>query len=184
MLPSTGKKASDFVYMANLFRPDKGTKVDNKWKLAWEITGPKFMYTDDEKTKRKHKLGVKFKISPKQVKAVKQAGRSKQQSKQSKQFVQSKQSVQSKLSQPSLPSASSRSSFSDLMKSWDASAKKAKQQGEVVEKTQAPKTHNREPMQSFLRPSNIIGGGFGRTNSGMVPRFVRSYWERQQAITA
>ena len=178
-LPSTGKKASDFVYTANLFRPEKGTKVDSKWKVAWQTAGPKFMYTDDEKENRKHKLGVKFKMSPKQVKAVQQARRSKQKS-----LKQSKQSVQSKQSQPSLPPASSGSSFSDLMKSWEASAKKAKKQGEVVEKLQAPKTDNKAPMQSFLRPANIVGGGFGRTSTGMVPRFVRSYWDRQQAITA
>ena len=148
------------------------------------------MYTDDEKTKRQHKLGVKLrmspklKMSPKQVKAVQQAGRSKQEAHRGKKSLQqSKQSVQSKQSQPSLPPASSRSSFSDLMKSWDANAKKAKQQGEVVEKPQAPKTDNKAPMQSFLRPANIVGGGFGRTNTGMVPRFDRSYWDRQ-AITS
>ena len=174
-LPSTGKKASDFVYTAHLFRPERGTKVDSKWKLAWEITGPKFMYTDDEKTKREQKPGIKFRMSPKQIKAVQQARRSKQEARQGK----SKQSVQSKQSQPK----QLRSSFSDLMKSWDASAKKAKQHAEIVEKPKMPKTDNKAPMQSFLRPANIVGGGFGRTNTGMVPRFVRSYWDRH-AITA
>ena len=157
--------------MANLFRPEKGIRVDSKWKLAWEITSPKFMYIDDEKTKRQHKL----KMSPKQVKALQQARRSKQEARQGK----SKQSVQSKQSQPK----QLRSSFSDLMKSWDASAKKAKQHAEIVEKPKMPKTDNKVPMQSFLRPANIVGGGFGRTNTGMVPRFVRSYWDRH-AITA
>ena len=34
------------------------------------------------------------------------------------------------------------------------------------------------PLRSYLRPDNIIGGGFLRTSTGLVPRYVISYWER------
>ena len=34
------------------------------------------------------------------------------------------------------------------------------------------------PLRSYLRPENIIGGGFVCTKTGMVPRHVISYWER------
>ena len=171
-LPSTGKKASNFVYKANLFRPEKGVNVDRKWKLAWDVAGPRFMYTDDEKKKRHRKLGVKFKLTPKMRKAAQQPN----QSLQSKKLKKPRE-------QPQLPSASSRSSFMDLMKSWETTAKKQVTR-EVVEKAKELHKHDKAVMQSFLRPANIVGGGFGRTNSGMVPRFVRSYWDRQQAITA
>ena len=130
----TGKITSDFVYKANLFRPDKGTKVDQKWKLAWGVTGPKFMRTEEEKTERHHKPAMGLKISPKMHKAVQKAARLKKQV-----------------------------------------------AGEVVEKPKALRSESKAPMQSFLRPSNIVGGGFGRTGTGMVPRFVRSYWDRQES---
>ena len=35
------------------------------------------------------------------------------------------------------------------------------------------------PLQAFLRPGNIIGGGFNRTGTGRLPRFVISYWQRR-----
>lgn len=35
------------------------------------------------------------------------------------------------------------------------------------------------PLRSYLRPDNIIGGGFTRTACGRIPRFVHSYWQRQ-----
>ena len=34
------------------------------------------------------------------------------------------------------------------------------------------------PLRSYLRPANIIGGGFMCTKAGYVPRFVVAYWER------
>ena len=34
------------------------------------------------------------------------------------------------------------------------------------------------PLRSYLRPANIIGGGFVCTKTGYVPRFVIAYWER------
>ena len=43
------------------------------------------------------------------------------------------------------------------------------------EDTSAP---NQVPLTSYLRPCNIIGGGFVCTRAGFVPRFVIAYWER------
>ena len=34
------------------------------------------------------------------------------------------------------------------------------------------------PLSSYLRPCNIIGGGFVCTKAGFIPRFVVAYWER------
>ena len=36
----------------------------------------------------------------------------------------------------------------------------------------------RAPMQSFLRPASIVGGGFGRANTGMLPGLVKGCWGR------
>ena len=33
------------------------------------------------------------------------------------------------------------------------------------------------PLRSFLRPCNIIGGGFLRTTTGLLPRCVITYWQ-------
>ena len=34
------------------------------------------------------------------------------------------------------------------------------------------------PLRSYLRPANIIGGGFLRTKTGYAPRVVNAHWER------
>ena len=34
------------------------------------------------------------------------------------------------------------------------------------------------PLQAYLRPVNIVGGGFALTPSGCLPRFVHAYWMR------
>ena len=178
-MPLTGKEVSDFIYQANLFMPERGSKVDKKWRLAWEVTGPKFMRTELEKAKRDRKPATTLKMSPKMKQKMKQAihKASRRMAAQSKRKVdQSKQSKQSK--QPQQP----RSSFSALMTSWEDTAKE--QAGEVGEKPKVLKSDSKAPLQSFLRPANVVGGGFGRSGTGMVPRFVRSYWDRHLAITA
>ena len=178
-MPSTGKEVSDFIYQSNLFMPERGSKVDKTWRLAWEVTGPKFMRTELEKAKRDRKPATTLKMSPKMEQKMEQAihKASRRMAAQSKRKVdQSKQSKQSK--QPQQP----RSSFSALMNSWEDAAKE--QAGEVGEKPKVLKSDSKAPLQSFLRPANVVGGGFGRSGTGMVPRFVRSYWDRHLAITA
>ena len=180
-LPSTGKTAKEFVYKANLFRPDKGTSVDHKWKLAWQTTGPMRKRTDEEKRKRVSNAAGKLKMSPKMRKALQHAGRPRRKADRAKQSQQSKQS-QSKTQAKKQP----KSSFLDLMKSWEASAKASSSSAKACEVDETPKTlkhDNKEPMQSFLRPANVVGGGFGRNHRGMVPSFVRSYWDRHKEIT-
>ena len=50
-----------------------------------------------------------------------------------------------------------------------------------LRKGKEPKT---KPVLSFLRPDNIVGGGFTRTRAGAVPKFVREYWGRFGAATS
>ena len=65
----TVKEASDYIYQANLFRPESGN-VDKKWTLAWQFTGPMFMATMSEKTKQQSKVSEKGCLA---VKAVQMA---------------------------------------------------------------------------------------------------------------
>lgn len=48
----------------------------------------------------------------------------------------------------------------------------------------APAAHKHflEPVRSYLRPANIVGGGFQRTPGGSIPGFVDMYWARQSAL--
>ena len=45
---------------------------------------------------------------------------------------------------------------------------------------QNPPSPSHTPLTSYLRPCNIIGGGFVCTKAGYVPRFVVAYWERHR----
>ena len=133
------------------------------------------MNTAEEKAKKATKKAHarKLKWSPKMQKALQQKSKkakASQSTQSQKAKVKAKQSVQS---------VQSTSPFTTLMKSWETTAKR-RASNEIVEKPIV--RQGTSPMQSYLRPANIIGGGFGRTNTGMVPRFVLSYWERHKAI--
>lgn len=71
-------------------------------------------------------------------------------------------------------------SFKAIMDSWDkvakARASDMEQAEPVVTSTSAETT---KPLQSFLRPSNIVGGSFARTPTGCVAKFVHEYWTSQ-----
>ena len=55
-------------------------------------------------------------------------------------------------------------------------SKKAKRSD--MKSEQSTSTGTTKALQSFLRPCNIVGGGFARTPTGCVPRFVQEYWTR------
>ena len=174
MIPASGQETSSYVYKANLFRPDKGTRTNQKWKLAWETTGPKFMHTAEEKAKQKRKQASKLKVSPKLRQALhKGLAKAKVQSKRSKAVQASKPPALTKAAPADKPATQSK--FAALLQSWETTAKK-QAAGEVFEKPKTPHDASRALLQSFLRPANIVGGGFGRTSSGMLPRFVKDYW--------
>ena len=131
------------------------------------------MYTEEEKAKRQNKHNRKVKFSPKITQAL--------QNKATK-AKKAEKAKKAKLSVQSLRSPKASSSFSALMKSWETKAKQ-RAASEVVEKATSH-FEGRSPLQSYLRPANIIWGSFGRTSTGMVPRFVRSYWSRHVAAAA
>ena len=74
----------------------------------------------------------------------------------------------------------SKASSSRATSSFPASLT-ARKTTEADEKVKAL-GEGRAPMQSFLRPGNTVGGGFGHTATDMLPRFVKSYWRRSHPV--
>ena len=169
--PGARNPVSDYTYVAQLFQPN-GKTTTSKWVPTWEVTEPKYMRTDAEKDARQtRKKDHKIRMKPSHVKGLKSA----------QSGVSSKLSVRSKLSQKNqMPAA--KSSFTAIVKSWDKAARQRLGDTECAE--EASNKAGAKALQSLLRPGNIIGGGFGRTPSGRVPRFVRDYWDRNVAARA
>ena len=171
--PGASNPVSDYTYVAQLFQP-KGKATSSKWIPTWEVTEPKYMRTEMEKaarqTRKDHK-NIKVRMKPCHAKGVKSA----------QSGLSSKMSVRSKLSQKNqMPAA--KSSFTTIVKSWDKAARQRLGDAECAEEPSSGV--GAKALQSLLRPGNIVGGGFGRTPSGCVPRFVQGYWERRGAVTA
>ena len=41
-----------------------------------------------------------------------------------------------------------------------------------------------KPIRCFLRPENIVGGGFGRTAMGAIPNAIQKHARLELAVTA
>ena len=76
-----------------------------------------------------------------------------------------------------------------MLRPYSKKSKEAKRKAQLKERrsvgsvaassaaaSSAPSNH--VPLMSYLRPCNIIGGGFVCTRAGYVPRYVVAYWER------
>ena len=154
-LPGTTTTLDEHIYVAHLFQPKKGCMVKAAWTPCWEVSGPRFLRTIAEETeKREHKARLVFrmrhkKIGPKQSKESKQSVTKSEQSKKAKR--------------------------SDMQS--EQSSKKAKL-GRAAQTRASDMEGTTKALQSFLRPCNIVGGGFARTPTGCVPRFVHAYWTR------
>ena len=91
MLPGTTATLDEGLYVAHLFQPKKGCKVKAALTPCWEVSGPRFLRTSAEKTKRReHKARLFFrmrreKIGAKQSKESKQSETKSEQSKKAKQ---------------------------------------------------------------------------------------------------
>ena len=138
-----------------MYHPYDSTKEKGRWKKTWERSGPKFMRTDEEKQKHEAK---------KQKKGRKDLRIRLQRllhpySKKTKEANRKAQLKERRL-------ASSAAASSGAAASNSAAG---------GEDTFAP---NHVPLTSYLRPCNIIGGGFVCTGAGFIPRFVVAYWER------
>jgi hypothetical protein len=71
----------------------------------------------------------------------------------------------------------------DLKKAkLDLERKRLRKRGVALERVKHVKIEPARPSQecvpvrSYLRPCNIVGGGFSRTSSGCIPSYVRQYW--------
>ena len=195
MLPGTTTTLDEHIYLAHLFQPKKGCKVKAAWKPCWEVSGPRFLRTSAEKTKRReHKARLVFRLRHKKFKQSKKSKQSNQsmakseQSKKAKQSaMKSEQSKKAKRSDMKSEQSSKKAklSFKDLMDSWDKAAKTRASDMEQAESAIAStSTGTTKALQSFLRPCNIVGGGFARTPTGCVPRFVHAYWTRNAQSVA
>lgn len=76
-----------------------------------------------------------------------------------------------------------------MLRPYSKKSKEAKRKAQLKERrsvgsvaassaaaSSAPSNH--VPLMSYLRPCNIIGGGFVCTRAGYIPRYVVAYWER------
>ena len=168
MLPGTTTTLDGHIYVAHLFQPKKGCMVKAAWTPCWEVSGPRCLRTIAEKTKRReHKARLVFrmrhkKIGPKQSKESKQSVTKSEQSKKAKQSAM--KSEQSK-----------KAKRSDMQS--EQSSKKAKL-GRAAQTRASDMEGATKALQSFLRPCNIVGGGFARTPTGCVPRFAHACWTR------
>ena len=182
MLPGTTTTLDEHIYLAHLFQPKKGCNVKAAWKPCWEVSGPRFLRTSAEKTKRrKHKARLVFRLRHKKFKQSKKSKQSNQSMAKSEQSKKAKRSdMKSEQS-----SKKAKLSFKDLMNSWDKAAKTRASDMEQAESAIAStSTGTTKALQSFLRPCNIVGGGFARTPTGCVPRFVHAYWTRNAQSVA
>ena len=161
MLPGATATLGEHIFVAQLFQPKKGCKVKAAWAPCWEVFGPRFLRTIAENTKRRErKARLFFRMRRKKIGA--------KQSKESKQSAtKSEQSKKAKRSD---------------MKS-EQSSKKAKL-GRAAQTRASDMEGTTKALQSFLRPCNIVGGGFARTPTGCVPQFVHAYWTRNAQSVA
>ena len=54
-------------------------------------------------------------------------------------------------------------------------SKTSTQMKKAADKAQTSLKH--EPLTMYLRPANIVGGGFPMTGAGRIPKYVLSYWD-------
>ena len=104
--------------------------------------------------KRKERRSIRMRIGLAEPKKPPTPSNQPKQSKQSKQLEQYKQAKQSKQEMTARSKAANTEQPESVVTS-DATASK--------------------PLPSFLRPCNIIGGGFACTPTGCVPQFAHGY---------
>lgn len=188
VLPGTDTVLDEHIYVAHLFQPKRGCNVKSAWTPCWETSGPRFLRTSEEKHarhKQKMRQAIKnrFKKSKQSKKSIK-SEQSKKSKESKKKSIKSEQlQVVAKGSENPQQRKKAKPSFMAIMDSWNKAAKARasdmEQAESVVTSTSAETT---TPLQSFLRPANIIGGSFARTPTGRVPGFVHRYWSRHAQV--
>ena len=153
-MPGYTDQQESWTYEADLYHPYDNSKERGRWKKTWERTGPKFMRTDEEKQKHEAK---KEKKQRKDVRIRLQ----RLLHPYSKKSKEANRKAQLKERGP--------------VGSAPASSAAASSSAAGGEDKSAP---SHVPLSSYLRPCNIIGGGFICTKAGFIPRFVVAYWER------
>ena len=160
IVPGYTAQQESWTYEGHLYHPYDDSKERGRWKQTWERAGLKFMRTDEEKQKheaKKEKKGRKD-LRTRLHRLLHPY------SKRSKEAKKKEAMRKVKHNDGSAPASSAAAS--------SAAASSSTTGGEDMS---AP---NYVPLASYLRPCNIIGGGFVCTKAGFVPRFVVAYWER------
>ena len=190
VLPGSDTPLDEHIYVAQLFQPKRGCNVKSAWTPCWEISGPRFLRTSEEKARRdaKSKQSKKWAIRKhfaKQSKKSRESTKS-EQFKKSKQFRKAEmRHVAARGSENPQPSKKAKLSFKSIVDSWDKAAKARASDMEQSEGVVTPSSAEIwKPLQSFLRPSNIVGGSFARTPTGCVPKFVHEYWSSRVQLAA
>ena len=159
-LPGMSKPAGEFTYLAHLFHTKNNLDTEGPWEQTWDVVGPQYMRTDDEKKKREEKKTAKEKV---------EFARRLQRLLPHKKILARLAIHKSKKSKPKKSKAEKSSAQAA------SSSSQAAQQEDNPEDEEKPVAL---PLQCFLRPGNIIGGSFNRTGTGKLPRFVICYWQR------
>ena len=168
-MPGYSDQQESWIYEGHLFHPYDATKEKGRWKKTWDRAGPKFMRTEEEKKKHEDK---KKKHQRKDVRdRLHQLLHP-----YSMRSLEAKRKARLKAS-----SAPASSSTAGGMGSNAAASSSAGGDAAISSHTtdgkDVPKPSH-VPLRSYLRPCNIIGGGFLCTKAGYLPRFVVAYWER------
>ena len=160
-MPGYTDPQESWIYEGHLFHPCDETKDKGRWKKTWDRAGPQFLRTDEEKKNHEDK---KQKKGRKEVRVRLQQllHPYSKQSKEAKRKAQLKKDKSVGGAGASSVAASSSAAASNTASGKDMLAP----------------THI--PLRSYLRPCNVIGGGFTCTKAGFVPRFVVAYWERHR----
>ena len=171
-VPGHTDRQESWTYEGHLFHPYDASKEKGRWKKTWDRAGPKFMRTDEEK---KHHAAEKSKKGRKDLRNRLQQllhpySKKSKEAQRKAQLKKRKEAAASSAGASSTAAASSSAGASSIAA---ASSSAAGGMGSA----DTPE-HNRVPLTSYLRPCNIIGGGFICTKTGFIPRFVVAYWER------
>ena len=159
-VPGYTDQQTSWTYEGHLYHPYDNTNERGRWKKTWERAGPKFMRTDEEKQKHETKKEKKGRKDVR-IRLQRLLHPYSKQSKEAKRKAQLKESKRNPVGSASASGAAASST--------------AASSAAGGEDLSAP---SQVPLKSYLRPCNIIGGGFVCTKAGFIPRFVVAYWER------
>ena len=145
LLPGFTKAAETYTYEGHLYSSVGEFGGRGRWEKTWERIGPAFMRTEEDKHVRQEKKEKKLKRASKQTKAFVKK-------------IRASKAGKATESNKSVKSVESGKSTNKSVKSVESS------KSTTVAPGASDQLHT--PLRSYLRPANIVGGGFSRTPSG------------------